>query len=443
MARKASLSGFPEWLPEERAIEVHCIDILRKVFLLHGFSEIETRAVEPISQMLQKGEIDKEIYVISRFHDEGSSKKDPLALHFDLTVPFARYVKDNVPFLNFPFKRFQIQKVWRGERPQDGRQREFTQVDIDIVNEETLPLESEAELLTTILEALKALPLPGFTVRINNRKISEGFYRAHGIENPSKVLQLIDKLEKIGPEKVSQLLHQEGLTAKQIEAALSLAQIRDHDTDRALSQAKSLMADASDSDLFDQGYQELQQLLSMIDTEHIDIDFSIARGLDYYTGTVYETELTGHEDLGSICSGGRYDSLVHLGKKSYPGVGISIGLSRLLSRLIGNELITMNRKHPAVVYIALNNDQERRQVAEVAQKLRSRGIPVEQSLKAAKFGKQIKNADKLAIPYVWFIQEDGSHQIKDIRTGKQFEVDAATWTPATEELTPSLITHFN
>ncbi|MFT4186776.1 MAG: histidine--tRNA ligase [Micrococcaceae bacterium] len=440
MARKASLSGFPEWLPEERAIEKYFMSKLSEVFTLHGFSEIETRAVEPISVIAQKGEIDKEIYTISRYQEQGNSKKDPLALHFDLTVPFARYVKDNAPFLNFPFKRYQMQKVWRGERPQDGRQREFTQVDIDIINEETLPLTMDAQLLKTIIEALESLPLPGFVMRLNNRKISEGFYQGLGIEDTAKVLQLIDKLDKIGTEKVKNLLLEAGITVAQADKALALAEIREKSAKSAIAKIQTLGVKSA---LFDTGCQELSELIELIDSDKIEVDFSIARGLDYYTGVVYETELIGHEDLGSICSGGRYDSLVNTGKKTYPGVGISIGLSRLLSRLIGNDLVKMNRKHPAVVYVALNNEEEHSKVAEVANKLRARGIASEEGSKAVKFGKQIKTADKLGIPFVCFIRDDGSYQIKDIRSGSQEEIDLNTWNPPKTDLQPTIITNFD
>ncbi|MFT4245237.1 MAG: histidine--tRNA ligase [Micrococcaceae bacterium] len=439
MARKASLSGFPEWLPEERAIEKYFMNKLSEVFTLHGFSEIETRVVEPISVIAQKGEIDKEIYMVSRYQEQGSSKKDPLALHFDLTVPFARYVKDNAPFLNFPFKRYQMQKVWRGERPQDGRQREFTQVDIDIVNEETLPLTADAQLLKTIITALESLPLPGFVMRLNNRKISEGFYQGLGIEDTAKVLQLIDKLDKIGAEKVKNLLTEAGIVEDQANKALALAEIREKSARTAIKKAQEL---GVESELFDTGCQELSELIELIDSDKIEVDFSIARGLDYYTGTVYETELIGHKDLGSICSGGRYDSLVNTSKKTYPGVGISIGLSRLLSRLIGKELVKMSRKHPAVVYVALNSEAEHSKVAEVANKLRVRGIASEEGSKPVKFGKQIKTADELGIPFVCFLQDDDSYQIKDIRSGDQEEIDLNSWEPPKTDLQPTIITNF-
>src|SRR6185312_3282833 len=235
MARKASLSGFPEWLPNERLVELHVLDALRRTFELHGFGNIETRAVETVGQLLRKGEIDKEVYGLSRLQaDEGESTgkgEDKLALHFDLTVPFARYVVENAGHLAFPFRRYQIQKVWRGERPQDGRFREFTQADIDVVGDGTLPFRYDIELALVIADALGSLPIGDFTVRVNNRKLAEGFYRGLGLGDTAGVLRSIDKLEKIGPEKVAGLLVSElGATQEQAHAALALASIRTADT---------------------------------------------------------------------------------------------------------------------------------------------------------------------------------------------------------------------
>ncbi|NUP74050.1 MAG: histidine--tRNA ligase, partial [Sinomonas sp.] len=230
MARTASLSGFPEWLPQERLVELHVLDTLRRTFELHGFSSIETRAVETVGQLLRKGEIDKEVYGLSRLQDDEDSatKSDSnaLALHFDLTVPFARYVVENAGYLAFPFRRYQIQKVWRGERPQEGRAREFTQADIDVVGDGTLPFRYDVELALVIVEALSALPIPPFRLRVNNRKLAEGFYRGIGLTDTAGVLRSIDKLEKVGPDRVAELLHEElGATPEQAKAALELASI--------------------------------------------------------------------------------------------------------------------------------------------------------------------------------------------------------------------------
>lgn len=435
MARKASLSGFPEWLPAERVVEQHVLDTLRRTFELHGFANIETRAVETRAQLLRKGEIDKEVYGLSRLAAE-DDKNDPnaLALHFDLTVPFARYVVENAGHLAFPFRRYQMQKVWRGERPQDGRFREFTQADIDVVGDGTLPFSYDVELALTIADALSALPIGDFRLRVNNRKLAEGFYRGLGLEDPDAVLRAIDKLEKIGDEAVAKILVEEvGATADQAAAALALAKIRTLDT----SFVEEVRALGVEHELLDTGLDELSQVIAAASKRapgKVMADLSIARGLDYYTGTVYETVLVGHESLGSICSGGRYESLASKGKKNYPGVGLSIGVTRLVSRIVAEELVTAARSVPSVVYVTLAHDDSWHEAQDVASALRGRGIACEVASSAEKFGKQIKYADRRGIPFVWFTHDDGTHEVKDIRSGEQVSADPASWAPPASDL---------
>ncbi|MFJ4169290.1 histidine--tRNA ligase [Paenarthrobacter sp. NPDC089714] len=441
MARTASLSGFPEWLPQERLVELHVLDTLRKTFELHGFSSIETRAVETVGQLLRKGEIDKEVYGLSRLQDDDgepakADRSDPnaLALHFDLTVPFARYVVENAGYLAFPFRRYQIQKVWRGERPQEGRAREFTQADIDVVGDGELPFRYDVEIALVIAEALSALPIPEFRLRVNNRKLAEGFYRGIGLTDTAGVLRSIDKLEKIGADKVAELLKSElGATDEQAGLALQLATIRTEDTS-FVAQVKAL---GVKDDLLDEGLSELEQVIEAAVLRapgKVLADLSIARGLDYYTGTVVETVLVGHEQLGSICSGGRYDALASKGNRKFPGVGLSIGVTRLVSRILSQEFATASRSVPTAVLVALNHDDSWSAAQDVAAQLRSRGIATEVAAKAEKFGKQIKFADRRGIPFVWFTDEDGKHQVKDIRSGEQVDADPATWTPSDEDL---------
>ena len=436
MARKASLSGFPEWLPAERVVEQHVLDTLRQTFELHGFANIETRAVETRGQLLRKGEIDKEVYGLSRLAAENEDKHDPnaLALHFDLTVPFARYVVENAGHLAFPFRRYQMQKVWRGERPQDGRFREFTQADIDVVGDGTLAFSYDVELALTIADALSALPIGDFRLRVNNRKLAEGFYRGLGLDDPDAVLRAIDKLEKIGSEAVATILIDEvGATREQADAALALAAIRTLDT----SFVEQVRALGVEHELLDTGLDELFQVIDAASKRapgKVMADLSIARGLDYYTGTVYETVLVGHESLGSICSGGRYESLAAKGKKNYPGVGLSIGVTRLVSRILAEELVSAARSVPSVVYVTLADDESWHQAQDVAAALRGRGIACEVASSAEKFGKQIKFADRRGIPFVWFTQEDGTHEVKDIRSGEQTTADPRSWTPPAEDL---------
>ena len=208
MSKPTPISGFPEWSPPQRMIEQYVLDRIRRTFELYGFSPLETRAVEPLDQLLRKGETSKEVYVIRRLHEEGDAPAgdDTLGLHFDLTVPFARYVLENAGKLQFPFRRYQIQKVWRGERPQEGRYREFVQADIDIVDRDTLPAHYEAEMPLVIGDALRGLPIPPVRIQVNNRKICEGFYRGIGLTDPEAALRAVDKLDKIGPAKVADLL---------------------------------------------------------------------------------------------------------------------------------------------------------------------------------------------------------------------------------------------
>jgi len=429
MARKASLSGFPEYLPAERLVENHVLDTLRKTFELHGFSSIETRSVETIEQLLRKGDIDKEVYSVSRLLDDNATKaKEKLALHFDLTVPFARYVVENAGYLNFPFSRYQIQKVWRGERPQEGRAREFTQADIDVVGDGELPFRYDVTLALVVVDALSKLPIPDFKLRVNNRKLAEGFYLGLGLTDTAAVLRSIDKLEKIGADAVAQELQR-------------VAQIRTEDSSFAAQVRELAERYKVGHELLDRGVTELAEVIDEAARRapgKVLADLSIARGLDYYTGTVYETVLVGHESLGSICSGGRYESLASNGKKTYPGVGLSIGVTRLVARILSQGFAQATRKVPSAVFIALTNDEGWSAANDVADALRSRGIACEVSANAAKFGKQIKYAEKRGIPFVWFIStgDNGelAHEVKDIRSGEQVTADPASWMPPEEDL---------
>ncbi|PYG02093.1 histidyl-tRNA synthetase [Georgenia satyanarayanai] len=438
MARPTPLSGFPEWLPAERAVETHVLDVLRRTFELHGFAGIETRAVEPVEELLRKGETSKEVYAVSRLHDEdGASSEKRLGLHFDLTVPLARYVLEHAGKLVFPFKRYQIQKVWRGERPQEGRFREFTQADVDVVGSETLPFHYEVELPLVMAEALSTLPIPPVRIAVNNRKIAEGFYTGIGLTDVEGALRAIDKLAKIGPDAVAELLEKDaGATPEQARQALELAAVNGIDA----SVAERVRALGVSTPLLEEGLSELVALVEAAEERvpgTVVADLSIARGLDYYTGSVYETTLVGHEDLGSICSGGRYDSLASDGSRTYPGVGLSIGVSRLVARILGAGLATASRAVPTAVLVAVGSEEERRRSEDVAAALRARGIPTDVAPTAAKFGKQIRHADRLGIPFVWFPGAEGD-EVKDIRSGDQAPADPASWAPPAEDLLPSV-----
>ena len=444
------LSGFPEWLPAGRVVEQHFIDVLRHVFELHGFSGIQTRAVEPLSELTRKGETSKEVYLLSRLQADpaeaaGTDPAGRLGLHFDLTVPFARYVLNNAGVLHFPFKRYQIQKVWRGERPQEGRFREFYQVDIDVVGDGSLPPHYDAEIPLIMHQALSALPIPPVTIHVSNRKVAQGFYKSVGIgaEALIEVLRVVDKLDKIGPEKVAAELTQSvGISAQQAAQALRLATITGTDGQDVSDQVLRALAGAEPTELLIEGLAELTALLEATGRRRpgaVIADLKIARGLDYYTGTVYESFMAGHEDLGSVCSGGRYDSLATNGKRTFPGVGISIGLSRLLARVIGEGLVQVSRAVPTTVLVAVTDEAHRCASDAVADALRARGISADVAPSAAKFGKQIKAADKRSIPFVWFPGAEGApDSVKDIRSGEQVEADAATWQPPTDDVAPRI-----
>ncbi|MGN6597692.1 MAG: histidine--tRNA ligase [Actinomycetes bacterium] len=450
-ARIAPLSGFPEWLPADRIVEQQLTESVRRVFELHGFASLETRAVEPLEQLASKGEVDKEIYLLRRLHaepgeDEGGPEGGPsgsaLGLHFDLTVPFARYVLENAGKLQFPFRRYQIQKVWRGERPQEGRYREFVQADIDVVDRDTLPFHYEVELPLVMGEALSALPIPPVRIRVNNRKLAEGFYRGLGIEDAAAVLRIVDKLDKVGPDAGSEMLQSElRVTPTVATACLQLAQISSDDA----SFVDRVRALGVTDPLLDNGLEELARVGEAA-AEHVPgllvADLKIARGLDYYTGTVYETELQGHADLGSICSGGRYDALASDGRTTYPGVGLSIGLSRLIGRVISRGLATATRSVPTCVAVALASEESRPEAMRVAAALRSRGIPTEVVPAAQKYGKQIRFAERRGIPYVWFpadATESGAAEVRDIRSGEQVAADAGSWQPPAEDVWPQVV----
>jgi histidyl-tRNA synthetase len=437
-----ALSGFPEWLPPQRMIEQAVIDRARRVFELYGFSPLETRAVEPLDQLLKKGETSKEVYLLRRLQADSDDVSDStLGLHFDLTVPFARYVLENAGKLQFPFRRYQIQKCWRGERPQEGRYREFLQADIDIVDRDTLPPHYEAELPLIIADVLGGLPIPPVRIQVNNRKILAGFYRGLGVEDTDAAVRAVDKLDKIGPAGVTAELATYGVTDVQSKLALALAEISTPDG----SFVESVRRLGVEDPLLDEG---LEELFNVVETARAHApglcyaELKVARGLDYYTGTVYETQLSGFERVGSICSGGRYDNLASSGKDRFPGVGISIGISRLLGVLFGQNALQVSRDVPTCVVIALANETDRAAANRVAGQLRARGIATEVSPSAAKFGKQIKYAERRGIPFVWFPGTDSMDTVKDIRSGEQVEATAETWLPPEVDLVPGITGSF-
>ena len=443
MSRPTPLSGFPELLPAQRHVEQQVLTRLAETFELHGFANVETRAVEPLDQLLRKGETSKEVYVLRRIHDEAGDAGlggSSLGLHFDLTVPFARYVLENAGKLEFPFRRYQIQKVWRGERPQEGRYREFTQADIDVIGRDTLACHHDVEVARVMLDALRGLDfLPGFRLQVNNRKLIQGFYTGLGVPDTEAVMRHVDRLDKLPEERVGELLTREaGLSGEQAESCLALARITTSDTS-FVEQVRSL---GVRHELLDEGLAELAAVIDgcaplVTDRVQIVADLKIARGLDYYTGTVFETRLEGYESLGSICSGGRYDALATDGRTTYPGVGISLGVSRVLVPLLGKGLVQADRSVPSAVLVAVVDEENRPDSDALAERLRRNGIPCEVAPSAAKFGRQIRHAERRGIPYVLFPGSAAQlPEVKDIRSGDQTAVDLTTWTPPVEDLRP-------
>ncbi|MDX6368157.1 MAG: histidyl-tRNA synthetase [Nocardioidaceae bacterium] len=441
MSRPTPLSGFPELLPAERNAELAVMEHLRQVFELHGYANIETRVVEPLDRLLSKGEIDKEIYVLRRLQADADASDAGVGLHYDLTVPFARYVLEYAGKLEFPFRRYQIQKAWRGERPQEGRFREFTQADIDVVGRDELPFHYDVEIARVISEALSGLPIPPLRLQVNNRKLIEGFYRGVGTPDPAETMRIIDKLDKVPAAGIATMLVDAGLTPHQASQCLALAEISTDD-DGFVQRVHDL---GVEHPLLQTGLDELAAVVEgcrpFANARFgVAADLRIARGLDYYTGTVFETRMDGFDSLGSICSGGRYDALASDGATTYPGVGISFGVSRTLVPLFARGLLTSTRVVPSAVLVAVVDEESRVASDAIAARLRRRGIATEVAAAAQKFGRQIRYADRRGIPYVWFPGRDGgSDEVRDIRSGVQVAADADTWRPDDNDLRPRVV----
>ena len=440
MAKPTPLSGFPELLPAQRAIERSVIASLSRTFELHGFANIETRVVEPLERLAKGGEIDKEIYVLRRLQAEDTADDTGLGMHFDLTVPFARYVLENSGHLHFPFRRFQIQPAWRGERPQEGRYRQFTQADVDIVGQGELAFHHDVEVMRVMVEALAELPIPPVSFQFNNRKLIQGFYRGLGIADVTEAIRVIDKLDKLPADQVARLLVERvGATPEQAQRCLDLATIRVSDT----SFVERVRALGVEDDLLETGLAELAAVVEGCsgaggDRVGIEANLRIARGLDYYTGTVVEIYMTGYERLKSVGGGGRYDALADDGKTTYPGVGVSFGISRTLLPLLADGVLVGSRSVPSAVLVAVTDEESRAASTDVARRLRANGVPCEVAASPQKFGKQIRFAERRGIPYVWFLTDDG-HEVKDIRSGEQATADPDTWTPPDADLHPQIL----
>ena len=421
-----TLSGFMELLPEDQLKMERLLDTLRRVYSLYGFTPLDTPAIESAEVLLAKGggETEKQIY---RFMKGDSD----LALRFDLTVPLAKYVAANYARLQFPFRRFQIGKVWRGERAQRGRFREFYQADIDVIGDGKLDIMNEAEIPSIICRAFTQLGLEDFTIRINNRKVLGGFFRMHGMNAPAEILRTIDKLEKIGEEKVRAILTEDcGLDAAQADAVLGFTGFAGTTAEK-LAFLEGL---AGRDELFDEGVRELRTVAEAlpglgVPPERFAIDLTIARGLDYYTGTVYETTINSHPEIGSVCSGGRYDDLAeYYTDRKLPGAGISIGVTRLFYVLSEQGLLNPELTAAPADAIVLPMTEDLGFAAETATKLREAGIRTQLYTEDKKFKQKLSYASKLGIPFAVIIGEDEARSarvsLKDMRRGEQISCTA-------------------
>lgn len=423
------ISGFPEWLPGHRLAEQRLLTTIREQYELFGFAPIETPAVERMDVLLSKGGIQRQIYTIGRPEEGASSSKDEpgLGLHFDLTVPLARYVALHAANLTFPFRRYQIQKVWRGERAQRGRFREFYQCDVDIIGRNSLEPIHDAEMPVVINSTFEACGFPDFKVLVSNRHVLDDLLktRASGADQLPGALRAIDKSMRDGMEKTKESLAKEGIDAELIPAVMDLIQCPSIDEARAiLKRAGAGM----------RGIDELQMLVSMaadlgMPPARLQPCFAIARGLDYYTGAVFETFVVGKENWGSICSGGRYDDLAaFFSNQKYPGVGVSIGLTRLFDLLVKENLIDVSRSTPTQVLVTTQDrDAYMKEYLEIARVLRESGIAAEIFFEPAPLRDQFGYASGKGIPWAIVAGErevsQGTVAVKDLVNRTQETVE--------------------
>ena len=424
-----TLSGFMELLPRQQMVMERIMEILRETYSLYGFTPLDTPIIEASEVLLAKGggETEKQIYRFTKGDAD-------LALRFDLTVPLAKYVALHYNDLSFPFRRYQIGKVYRGERAQRGRFREFYQADIDIIGDGKLDVTNEAEIPAIIYQVFTRLGLHRFQIRVNNRKILNGFYAMLGLtDKAGDIMRTVDKLDKIGAGKVRDLLTAEdiGLTEDQAGEILTFISIQGSNQ-QVLSALESYRGR---NKIFDQGLDELHTVVKYLSAfgvpeKKFAVDLTIARGLDYYTGTVYETTMLDHPEIGSVCSGGRYDNLAeYYTDKQLPGVGISIGLTRLFYVLQEQGMLNeaLNSAPADALILPMTGDLG--PAAALATQLRQAGVRTQLYTEQKKFKQKMTYADRIGVPYVLFLGDDeiaqGTVSVKDMATGEQVALLAA------------------
>lgn len=422
IVKPSTLPGFMELLPKDQILFNEMKDIIRKNFEKHGFLPIDTPVIEKSEVLLAKGggETEKQIYRFSKGDTD-------MSLRFDLTVPLARYTVEHMNDLSFPFKRYQIGKVYRGEKAQKGRFREFYQCDIDTIGMGELSLVNDAEFPVVIFHTFKDLGFTDFTIHLNNRKILKGFFSSLGIEDSMNALRTVDKLDKIGEESVLEELGENGIGRDSGEKILEFIKIRGS-VDEIFEQLRELKIE---DEIFQEGLDELTQVVGYmrdfgIDEDCFDIDLKIARGLDYYTGTVYETTLDNYPKIGSVCSGGRYEDLAsYYTDKALPGVGISIGLSRLFYQLNEAKIISSEEKS-LVDLLIIPMDDCIHDGIKLLSELREKGVRVSVYTEFAKLKKKFKYADQTKVDYVIVLGEEEiktrKYSLKNMHSGDQEEV---------------------
>ncbi|MDF2985233.1 MAG: histidyl-tRNA synthetase [Eubacterium sp.] len=418
------LPGFMELLPADQMVFNQMLETIKKTYETYGFIPLDTPMIEKSEVLLAKsgGETGKQVYRFNKGDND-------LSLRFDLTVPLARYVSQHFGELTFPFKRYHIGKVFRGEKPQKGRFREFYQCDIDIIGFENLSVINDAEILSVIYSTFKALGFSDFTIRLNNRKILNGFFESLKVTDKAEVLRIIDKLEKIGQSAVLAELKAIGLSDEDAQSVLRFVNIKGSCSEII----ENLRNMGVQNEMFLGGIDELELVINYIDSFKVPsgnytIDLTIARGLDYYTGTIYETILNQYPSIGSVCSGGRYDNLAqNYTTKKLPGVGISIGLSRLFYQLREAGVLGESKKATPSQILVIPMKETMAQALELATRVRDSGIAAEIYFNEGKIGKKFSYADKLGIPFAVVVGEDevisGIYKLKNMLTGEQAELD--------------------
>ena len=438
MLKPRTPAGVLELLPPDQIAFQRMLDVIRRNFERFGFLPVETPVMELSDVLLTKsgGETERQVYFVQSTGalEKAGDGLPEMALRFDLTVPLARYVAEHEHDLAFPFRRYQMQRVYRGERQQRGRFREFYQCDIDVIGKDALSVRFDAELPAAIHAVFSELAIGEFTIQLNNRKLMRGFFEAQGVtdgEQQALVLREVDKLDKRGADYVRETLTGEGfgMSAEGVDRILDFVAMRSSSHADALAKLDAL---GQGSEIFNQGIAELREVLDLVKALGVPesaycLNFSIARGLDYYTGTVYETQLDGYPHIGSICSGGRYEDLAsHYTRSKLPGVGISIGLTRLFWQLREAGLIAGSDESSVQVMVALMDEDPLAESLDIARRLRAAGINTEVQMEGRKLAKQFQYASRAGIRFVVLAGEDerarGAVTVKDLVREQQFEV---------------------